>query len=491
MKKIYIPLFIISCFLASCAKNFQELNTDPNRPENINPGVMLGQLQYQFVNSSISGANGFTHELMQVNAPRSSPSGGVHRYYINPGAGVWTGFYNRMADIEDIIKISDKLGEKNYKAIALVYKCWAYSILTDLYGDVPYSEATKATDGNFLPKFDAQKDIYTQILKDLIAANDLFDDSKALTYGGDFVYASNALTGSKNTGIQRWKRFCNTLRLRLLLRLSKRQADIDVNSQINAILADAVKYPVFASNADDGIFRYPNVYPFFNPYYTARQLDWRDGTYFTKFFINKMNTDNDPRRPVWAIPVTVGGVSVYQGIESGYPTTIEYTVGANSNYTDALKTSSYLGVMITYAEEEFIKAELALNGFATGKTPKVHYENGITASMVQWGAVMPANYLTQTSVAYNATGSTDVQLQQIMTQKYYAYFFVDYQAWFEKRRTGYPVLPRGTGIPAENLFPSRIPYPTYLQSLNPENYAAALSALGGKDLSNIKVWWDK
>jgi len=81
-------------------------------------------------------------------------------------------------------------------------------------------------------------------------------------------------------------------------------------------------------------------------------------------------------------------------------------------------------------------------------------------------------------------------LEQIMLQKYYAYFFVDYQSWFEKRRTGYPVLPRGTGIPVENNFPSRVPYPTYLQSLNPEHLEAAVRSMGG-DNSDIKVWWDQ
>lgn len=477
--------------MTGCTKNFDELNTDPNRPKDVNPGVMLGQLQYRIVNSSIGAARNFTHELMQVDAPRSSTRDGVHRYLINPGAGVWSNFYTYITDIEDIITISDKLSEKNYKGIALVYKAWAYSILTDLYGDVPFSEAIKATSGNFLPKFDSQKEIYVQILKDLQTANDLFDENKALTYGGDLVYTSNALTGGKNTGIQRWKKLCNTMRLRLLLRLMKKNGEIDVITQLNGILADAVKNPVFTSNADDGIFKYPNVFPYFNPYFTARQLDWRDGTYFTKFFIDKMNADNDPRRAIWCTTVLVGTQNVYQGIESGYPTTIEYVVGKNSSYTDALKTASNIGVMITYAEAEFIKAELALKGYNTGKTAKTHYENGIAASMTQWGAIMPANYLTQTGVAYNSAGTPDAQLQQIMLQKYYAYFFVDYQAWFEKRRTGYPVLPRGTGIPAENQFPSRIPYPTYLQSLNPTQYAAAVTALGGKDISSVKVWWDK
>jgi hypothetical protein len=274
------------------------------------------------------------------------------------------------------------------------------------------------------------------------------------------------------------------------LRLAKRQSEIDVNSQITAILADPTKYPVFTSNADDGIFKYPNVYPFFNPYFTARQLDWRDGTYYTKFFVDKLNTDGDPRRAVWMLPVTVGGVQIYRGIDSGYPTSVEYLVGANSSYTDALKTSSLIGVMLTYSEEEFIKAELALKGFNTGKTSKTHYENGISASMIQWGVAMPAGFLAQPSVAYNTAGSQDAQLQQIILEKYYALIFTDYQTWFEKRRTGYPVLPRGAGIPAENQFPSRVPYPTYLQSLNSANLAAAVAVIG-KDNSDVKVWWDK
>ncbi|MES1160398.1 MAG: SusD/RagB family nutrient-binding outer membrane lipoprotein, partial [Bacteroidota bacterium] len=75
--------------------------------------------------------------------------------------------------------------------------------------------------------------------------------------------------------------------------------------------------------------------------------------------------------------------------------------------------------------------------------------------------------------------------------KYFALYFVDYQSWFEKRRTGYPILPRGSGIPATNPFPSRIPYPTYLQTLNAANLAAAVQAIGGSDNSSVKVWWDQ
>jgi hypothetical protein len=490
-KKIVSFIVVAGILLGSCTKSFEKMNTDPNRPKEITPGVMLGQLQYRIVNNSISAARNFTHELMQVDAPRvSTGGGGLHRYQVNPGAGVWSNFYGYMTDIQDIYSIAGRLSENNYRAIALVYKSWAYSILTDLYGDVPYSEATKATEANFQPAFDKQKNIYIQLLRDLDSANTLFNTSKALTYGGDMLYNSNALSGSTNPGIVKWKKFANSLKLRLLLRISKRNSEINVNEQITAILADPVKYPVFAGTADDAIFRYPGTFPYFNPYYNARQLDWRDGTYYTQFFIDKMNTDGDPRRAVWATTVTVAGAPVFRGIQSGYPVTVEYAVGQNSSYTDVLKTSPLLGVMMTYAEMEFIKAELALKGFTTGKTPKQHYDAGITASMTQWGVSLPAGYLAQPGVLYDPAATMEAQLEKIMLQKYYAYFFVDYQSWFEKRRTGYPVLPRGAGIPVENKFPSRVPYPTYLQSLNPVNLATAVSSMGG-DNSDVKVWWEK
>ena len=486
---LLFPLWGLGNF--SCTRNFEEINTDPNRPQEITPGVMLGQLQYRLVNSSMGAARSFTHELMQVDAPRGSASGaGLHRYVVNPGAGVWSNFYSYLTDIEDLYTIADRLKENNYKAIALVYKSWAYSILTDLYGDVPYSQANKAAEGIVKPGFDQQKDIYIQLLKDLDTANGLFDENKALTYAGDLVFNANTVTGGKNSGILKWKKFANSLRLRLLLRVLKRDGEINAREQITAILADPALFPVMTANADDAIFRYPGTFPYFNPFYNARTLDWREGTYFTEFFLNKLNATNDPRRAIWAIPVPVAGQSVFQGIQSGYPTTVEYAVGKNSSYTDALKTLPQLGVMMPYAEVEFIKAELALNGFSTGRTPKAHYDAGITASMVQWGTTLPAGFLAQSGVVYNATATAEQQLEQIMVQKYYAYFFVDYQAWFEKRRTGYPVLPRGAGIPAENRFPNRVPYPTYLQSLNPEALAAAVASMGG-DRSDIKVWWEK
>lgn len=488
LKKISFLLLACS-MLASCTKNFTDINTDPIRPKTITPGVLLGQMQYRFVNASIGSARNFGHELMQVTAPRASTSGGTHRYVVtaSSNSGLWTSLYTLLADVQELYNVSGKLNEKNYQAIALIYKAWTYSILTDCFGDVPFSQAMQASQGNVQPAFDKQKDIYVQLLRDLDSANRWLATPKVLTYGGDLVYKGNSGGDGALTGMANWQKFANSLRLRLLLRISKRNGELNVNEQITTMLGNPATYPLFNNIADDAILRYPGVNPFYNPYYNARTSDWRYDNCYTMFFIDKMNADNDPRRAVWA--TTVNGV--YQGIQSGYTSDVVNVVDMNSSYSDALKTLPQLGVMMTYAEVEFIKAELALKGFATGATPQVHYENGITASIAQWGAKMPAGYLAQPGVVYNGGATQEKQLEQIMLQKYYAYFFTDMQAWFEKRRTGYPVLPRGAGIPAANQFPSRCPYPTYLQSLNPDNLNTAIQALGGSDVSTVKGWWEK
>lgn len=483
-----VPVILLMlCLFTACDNDFEEINTDPNRPKEVYPGALLSQLQYKFVNTSIASAKNFSHEVMQVTAPRSSRNNGLHRYQVTEasGTGLWSNFYSNMTDVEDLITISERLNENNYKAIALIYKAWAFSILSDCFGDVPYSEAIKANEGVFKPAFDTQKDIYISILSDLETANSIIDLNKGLSFGGDIVYNT-----SPTAGMIKWKKFANSLRLRLLLRLEKRDNELNVYQQINTILNDPNNYPLFTDNTDDAILHYPGSFPFYNPYFNARTVDWSDGEYFTKFFMNHLNDTEDPRRTIWSTTIKVDGHDVYRGIESGYESDVEYVVRENSSYHDNLKTLPQLGIMMTYAELEFIKAELSLKGLNTGHTPQEHYNNGIKASMVQWEAVMPDDFLLRDGIRYDATASPAAQLEQIMMQKYIALFFNDFQMWFEKRRTGYPELPRGSGIPAENQFPSRILYPLYLQSLNPENLDAAVQRLGG-DRSDIKVWWEK
>jgi hypothetical protein len=138
---------------------------------------------------------------------------------------------------------------------------------------------------------------------------------------------------------------------------------------------------------------------------------------------------------------------------------------------------------MSYAELEFIKAELAQKGKITGSAA-TFYQNGVKASVEQWGAVLPANYFLNAKAAYNGT------LERIMLQKYYALFFNDYQQWFEYRRTGFPVLPKGAGQLNNQIMPVRFRYPTTVVTNNNANYLKAVANMGGDDI-NTKVWWEK
>ncbi|MGB3774530.1 MAG: SusD/RagB family nutrient-binding outer membrane lipoprotein, partial [Leeuwenhoekiella sp.] len=138
--------------------------------------------------------------------------------------------------------------------------------------------------------------------------------------------------------------------------------------------------------------------------------------------------------------------------------------------------------LMTYAEVEFIKAELAQRGFISNA--QEHYENGVRSAIEQIGAEVTETYFNSDMTAY------DGSLEQIMLQKYYALYFVDYQQWFEYRRTGFPELPTTEAMLNNGVMPARFLYPQDVQLSNSANYEEALQLLGGPDDINTKVWWD-
>lgn len=484
----YLSILLVAlAFCQSCTQDFDEINADPNRPSEVFPGVILDQLQYRLVNSAIGRSRGFTHELMQMMAPRASVNNGLHRYVIEPNEseGFWNNHYRLMTDLMDMKQVSETLGADAYVAVSLILRAWNYSLMTDAFGDIPFSEANRVEEGLIQPVFDTQKEIYLQLLQDLENANQILSGTSSFIYGGDLIYET---TGAP--GILKWRKFANTLRLRLLLRILNKDGEINVSEQLNLILGNREMYPVFENIQDDAILRYPGTFPFYNPYFNLRNLSWNEGVYYTIYFMDWMNGMEDPRREVWATTVEENGNQVYKGIMSGYPSEVEYTVGSHSSFHGILREFADLGIIMTYAELEFIHAELALRGFNTPKTVKEHYEGGITASIRQWGKTVPENHFSNPMVRFDESGDFESKLEQIIQHKYFALFFTDYQAWFEKRRTGFPVLPRGEGIPAENNFPVRITYPNYLQALNPDNLEVAVARMGG-DTQDTKVWWEK
>ncbi len=485
ISKIAVFVFGIFILLSSCTKNFEEINTDPNRINAISPGTLLNPVIYNVAGFNMQRSDDITFNLMQVALPYPSATGGLHRYDMseNAGNGTWNTYYLWLNNIKEMHAASILAGDKNYQAIALTLNAWIYSNLTDCFGDVPMKEAVQGDVGILHPKFDTQKEIYTSLLNNLDSANNLYNTSRTMIYGTEILYGNS---------VSKWKLFTNSLRMRLLLRLSKR-ADMNAYAQLRMMIDNPTKYPVFASNADGAILKLTGITPLSSPW--GRPVDFTTFRAAAKFFLDSLNAFNDPRRAKFATQArnAAGTTNIgYLGIPSGYTGSESQFNYIPSNMLQALVTASSASVtpmncvIMPYAEVEFIKAEVEFN-FNNQTAAKAAYEKGVKAAVEQWAAVMPADYFTNAattaSTAYNGT------LQRILLQKYYALFFVDYQAWFEYRRTGMPVLPVSAGIAGKQM-PTRFRYPIAVRTNNPANYQLAVTSMGG-DLNTTKVWWEK
>lgn len=476
MKKIHLVAVGLGILLLNfaCTSDFEEINEDPNRIAEISPGTLLNPIIYGLASHNANRSNAITFDLMQVSLPFPSASGGLHRYDVSQGIGnsSWNNYYKWLQNIKEMRTAAEEAGDANYEAIALTLNAWVYANLTDLFGPVPMTEASGAEGGNLYPAFDSQEIIYETILSDLEAANELYDLETPMIYAEDILFQNSVVN---------WQKFTNSLHLRLLLRISNR-SEVDAFEKMTAMVKNPSKYPVFESTEESAILEVTGVSPNESPW--SRPQDFRLSTKITEFFLMNLNEWEDPRRPIIATTANDldGNTIGYKGIPSAYE-------GNDSQFQYEASTFNIEQVeepmdifILTYAEVEFIKAELAQRGYIDNA--EEHYENGVAAAMEQLGAELPENYFGNEEAAYNAT------LERIILQKYYALYFTDYQQWFEYRRTGYPELPTTDVMFNNGVMPSRLYYPSDLAVENPENYAEAVEMLGGNDDINTKVWWD-
>jgi hypothetical protein len=475
MKTKYLLLITI-CFVGfSCTKNFEDINTDPNRIDRISPGTLLNPIIYEMAAFNTLRADDFTNDLMQVMIPFPSAAGGIHRYDVGEATGnsTWNTSYRWLINIREMKNAAIAQQDLTYEAIALTLNAWVYSNLTDAFGDVPMTEASRGDEGIFRPRFDKQSDIYPKLIADLDSANVKFTANKAMVFGTDILY---------NNSVANWRKFCNSLRMRLLLRVSKR-AEMDSWTRLAEMVNDPVKYPVFTKNDEAAILKISGVVPNVSPW--GRAIDFTTFRASASFFVDSLNALNDPRRAKWMSQARdLANVNIgYKGIPAGFAGNESQFQYLPSNFLVALATAPMTSIIMTYAEVEFIKAELAQRG-VIATDAKTHYEKGVKAAMEQWGATLPADYFTNPSAAYDGT------LEKIMLQKYYALFFNDYQQWFEYRRTGLPVLPVNDGMLNNKIVPVRFRYPVPVQISNGTNYDEAVGWMGGDNI-NIKVWWEK
>ncbi len=504
---IYKLSFILAAFsllATSCSKDFQEINTDPNNTPNALPQQLLAPALVNTMTYNMLRNRNFNNELMQVTVNMSDAEGQVFRYdyRANWADYLYNGLYAELTNFKDIYKIaSEPLNfNKSYMGISLVCQSWIYSILTDTYGDIPYSQSNLARDsGIFEPRFDRQRDIYFDIFNKLDSANVLLS---ATGTGTGIAASSDPIY---NGNLSRWRKFCNSLYLRLLLRVSgKAEVTALAAARIKDIVeTNASTYPIMANNDESAILKWTGTSPYISPYVNGvREQDWRQPG-LASFFIDNLVIWNDPRIDIsqwtggfnrWGIATYMGA---YGGVQSGYapgsnPQKKSYFY-SNTSAT-SLQTDPLGGMIMNYAELKFILAEAAAKGWISSSAEQ-HYKDGILNSIKLW---LPAwnvpidTYIANggASIEWDNSDPLDEKMQKIHLQKYYALFLADLQQWFEYRRTGKPVIPQGPGLRNNGVMPARMTYPVYVQSTNPTNYQLTI-AEQGPDIISTQVWWQK
>ncbi|HOZ15864.1 MAG TPA: SusD/RagB family nutrient-binding outer membrane lipoprotein [Tenuifilaceae bacterium] len=499
---------ILLLIIGGCTKDFEEINTNPNDIDwnKSHPDLLL--------TSAIEGLSDQIHDVwlgheigscwvqhmakvQYTDEDRYLPRNDVINF-------VWSNLYSGPGvEIQQIIEIAENDSVDNYKGVALVLKCYLFSVLTDLYGDIPYSEAFKI-DSTLTPKYDTQESIYLDLISKLDYANTLLDANNE-GIKGDILF---------NNSIGKWKKFANSLRLRLLLRMSDRMdyQSLVTNEFTNMLVTNSSDYPIFTANSDNAALRYLGSFPNNNPLNETYKT--RDDHRLSNTMIDLLYKSSNHDHPDWRIVVyantpSAGGfwVGLPNGLTSAKAAAyLGNGLGMTSAIGDYFVQPESEGMLMSYTELCFILAEAVERGFISGSTvtSQQYYERGITASYYQFQEPMtslspvyypsiPTNtgvdtYLSDFLTHDGAWSATD-PLKKIAEQKWVAMFDQGLQAWFEWRRTNIPQFtPAEDGLNYGKI-PVRLRYPSDEYARNGAQLSDAVIRQGSDDL-NTRVWWD-
>ena len=468
--------------LGACTDNFEELNTDPTllTEDKVQPSAIFTSVLKHSIFDSYENTGGRIGEFSQYFASQSSGNIFAVSDYTSP----FSWYKSHIVNINEVIRLTaedPKLKDQN--AMARIVKVWVFHMITDAYGDVPYFEAARDVKNVInQPKYDTQKDIYTDMLKELKeAAVQLGSQGEQTSFGNaDILYQGD---------VDSWKKFANSLRLRLAMRI--RFADQALAAQH---ITDVVNAPLIDENSENASLS--TLTPSATESTDNLNFVWeRELTATTPMFVGFAITDvmiptDDPRMPIFFTPAiknpnTYRGrpIQLLQEQKDPYPQDSVASVGP------LLKAETYDIIVMNAAEVLLLKAEAALANITT-EDENALYRSGIQASMEQYGVDQADvdDFLSQP--VGTLSGTEEEQFEQIVTQKYISMFFQGHQGWAEMRRTGYPKVWIGDEPGVTNgQIPRRFSYPNDEYLKNEENVKAAVSRLGSDDMVS-RIWWD-
>jgi SusD/RagB-like outer membrane lipoprotein len=423
-------------------------------------------------------------------------------------SGLFNSSYNtELADLKVVIDRGRDASDAGLWAPAEILSQWEFGILTDVFGDVPYSEAFNPD--ILRPAYDAQPAIYTGIFSALNGASDALATASNRLASGDPIYGGDPAA---------WRRFANSLRLRHALRLANVGTEAArIGTEVTAAVA-AAEGGLILTNAENAKLVWPGDGIYDNPW--ANNFKTRDDHRISTRLMTFMRNFNDPRVGILAQPAEVviaqdpartlnycpgGGSTCYVGLvnaltqataspllpNTSRPGAIFYP-GVTAYGTFGGSGGSYPSYLMTAAEVEFLLAEAAERGIGGVTNAASHYINGITRHMEMLGvpAASIATYIAQAGVAY-VPGTTG--LIQIAQQKWLALFTDPIQAWSEVRRTCQPAIVEPGPGARFAIIPRRLQYSTTDRSVNRANYDVAVSRQwgpSGTDVMTNRIYWD-
>ncbi|AWO00664.1 SusD/RagB family nutrient-binding outer membrane lipoprotein [Chitinophaga alhagiae] len=483
--------------MAGCTKDFEELNTPPTSVTDVDAGLLLSKVQKDaaMVEGNERANIEFGSWIQHWAGGQVAP---VSRYIQQPTDGVWASHYALLRNLMQIRTQSLKGMESNPAgksklAIAKIMEVTVWQRLTDLFGDVPSSETSEnASNVNTKPVYDTQESIYTRLIADLDNAMAQLDPADASYGNADFYFKGDAA---------KWKRFANSLKLRLGMRIRYAAPQLAEKT-----VREAMAQPLLAGNTENAAIPTYNNAQTTNAHPVLQQFigGSPDLRYLADALVRTLKTKNDPRLPMIAAP-TVNSVKAgtpdYRGMGVALTDAEllaiikdDYSTASTTTYFNRTLSTPIPCYVFTYADVCFFKAEAALLGWgATAADAETFFKDGVKAAM----ALQPYNITTippayETAELSFAGLSAEQQLEKIMTQKWILLFGRDYEAFTEWRRTGYPVLtPGGNQGSTNGTIPRRAVYSSLEVLLNGENYRAAVSRLTQGDAYVSRVWWDK
>jgi Starch-binding associating with outer membrane len=519
---IYITTVILMLALGSCQKKFEELQTNPNIATSVPPELLLNGL----INGIASGIGGIqpwnaVHRYNQFYC-RNYQYYGDNQYNWNNGPfDIYQNILKNISQMEVEAQKSSGNDKTPYHAVAKFLKAYYYYNLTSLMGDVPMSEATKALDGILQPKYDAQKEVFLQIIKWLDEANNDFTTLKTsnnLTLKGDIYYNGN---------YDKWRKLVNSYKLRVLISLSKKEADTDlkIKQRFSDVITNPSASPIFETAADNLQYVYispTNIYPTNPVAFGFDALRYN----MAETYVKNSAEISDPRilitcEPAWKLVNDNGwaptdfrayvssGTGESQEVMEGKA--LNFSISHINRYRYYRNNLAENFVIVGYAEMCFNIAEAINRGWAAGNAED-WYKKGIQTSHAFFGIKEGVNtgyylpigktlgewqtanfnfnfntYYNQTKVVYEA-GTPG--LNKILLQKYLAFFQNSgWEAYYNYRRTGVPAFSKGVGIGNNGNIPLRWTYPSGEQQRNGANWKAAVDRqFSGSDDINKEMW---